>query len=782
MNDSSHPLFYGCQLVPSTGGPVKTVGAFQQALGGEIVSFTDPRKLATEGSGLPGILHVPSGTDPVRAWYLSPKGRISEEVRAAEERATLVSCHVPFRRHFSHGAELARRRGIPYWVVPHGAFDPYVFTYRANFKLLWMELVGRRVVREARAVICSSTRGLLKARRFGGRFEGVVIPWPVEPIDLKDRVMRRSWLRAELGIGPSDRVLLFLARLESMKRPLETIAAFAAVATKGTHLLLVGPEESITLARARAAAEQVTGGRVHVLGPVFGKAKLDLLAASDAYISLSHRENLGHSALEAMAAGLPTILSEGHDIIPDISISGLVRTVSNQDPSEWARAIKEFLQAPAERLTGIGAQARAWTLSELSPAAFSSRLRDLYAQSVVPRSVQSRIILPVLHKRKVAQPLVVGVGLIPANGGAYKSTLQFRQALGANVLSFSEQGQVAAPGDAISHLWSGESFLDRWFLHVSKRELAKTEPLLATADLLQCHILFRHHAHWVWREARRWGMPYWVVPHGCLDPWVFTYRRMVKQWWMRVFGRRILRDAQAVIFATRKEHEKAKQWMARDNGRVVRWPVEAAKVQRSEAARVALRTRLGLPVESRVLCMLGRLHPMKRPVEAAVLFARHAPTGAFLLLVGPEDQCSGSSVVEAARAVGGPDRVRWVGPVFGHEKDRLLAGCDGYWSYSCRENFNFAAAESMSVGLPVILSQGNDLSSEFDGASVGWALKSDDEPVVAAALQEWGTMPESRITEIGDRARAWTLSELSWKRFEADLQALYREAVGVNAL
>jgi len=771
-NSQIHPLFFACQMVPSYGGPVKTIGAFQRALGGKIVSFTDPRKLAAEGSGLPGILHVPSGTDPMRAWYLTPSGRISEEVRAAERRATLISCHVPFRRHFSYGAEVARRRGIPYWVVPHGALDPYVFTYRGNLKHFWMECVGRRILREARVVICSSTRGLLKARRFGGRFEGAMVPWPVEPIDLRDREVRRARQRVALGIGPDDRVLLFLGRLADMKRPLETIAAFSAVATKGTHLLLVGPEESITLVRAKTMAAELERGQVHVLGPVFGDAKFDLLAASDAYISLSYRENFGHSALEAMSAGLPTILSEGHDIISDIGGQDFVRAVPEQDSAEWARAIGEFLQAPGERLAVMGAQAQAWTQTELSPESFAFRLRELYARSVAPRSASPRFSLPLKHSHKVVRPLVVGIDLLPANGGAYKSTLQFRQALGANVLSFSERGKAGAPDDGVAHLWSGGSPLDRWFLHVSQQELAKAEPLLTTADLLQCHILFRHHAHWVWREARRWSMPYWVVPHGCLDPWVFTYRRMVKLWWMQFYGRRILRDAQAVIFATRREYEKAKPWMGSDNGRVVRWPVAAAKVLRSEAARAALRLRLSLPADSRVMCMLGRLHPMKRPQEAAVLFARHAPAGTFLLLVGPEEKCSGAAVV------GGPDRVRWIGPLFGEEKDQLLAGCDGYWSYSHRENFNFAAAESMSAGLPVMLSPGNDLASEFDGAAVGWVLGSDDEPVVATALKEWGTLPEAQLTEMGERARAWSLSELSWERFEADLQALYQEAKG----
>jgi len=43
-------------------------------------------------------------------------------------------------------------------------------------------------------------------------------------------------------------------------------------------------------------------------------------------------------------------------------------------------------------------------------------------------------------------------------------------------------------------------------------------------------------------------------------------------------------------------------------------------------------------------------------------------------------------------------------------------------------------------------------------------------------------VPEARIAEIGDRAHDWALSELSWERFETDLRALYREAVGESGL
>ena len=63
-----------------------------------------------------------------------------------------------------------------------------------------------------------------------------------------------------------------------------------------------------------------------------------------------------------------------------------------------------------------------------------------------------------------------------------------------------------------------------------------------------------------------------------------------------------------------------------------------------------------------------------------------------------------------------------IGPVYGDSKYHYLFASDAYVSLSQRENFNHTAAESLSAGLPVILSPGNDLAGEIRDEGCSWSL------------------------------------------------------------
>ena len=88
-------------------------------------------------------------------------------------------------------------------------------------------------------------------------------------------------------------------------------------------------------------------------------------------------------------------------------------------------------------------------------------------------------------------------------------------------------------------------------------------------DVIVCHMLFRYHNDW----ATRLGIPYFVVPHGSLDPYVFSYRRLQKELWMLACGTRFFR-AEGVIFATQRESQKVFRGIGSDKAHVINWPVE----------------------------------------------------------------------------------------------------------------------------------------------------------------------------------------------------------------
>jgi len=317
-------------------------------------------------------------------------------------------------------------------------------------------------------------------------------------------------------------------------------------------------------------------------------------------------------------------------------------------------------------------------------------------------------------------PLLTGIDLVPSMGGPFKTVRCFQRALGGRVVSFTHPLDMHEADSSITHVRSIGGRLGRLFLPAAPGQLARADALLPGVNLMTCHILYRHSAHWVRSRARRLGAPFWVVPHGCLDPYVFTYRAGMKRAWMRLLGRRMLRDASRVIFSTRREMEKARPWLSRDNARVVRWPVDLADLAARETARARWRERLDIAADARVLLFLGRLNPMKRPLETVRALAAADAPGVDLIVAGPDGGLTAAVVRDAVREAGVGTRVHALGPVYGAEKEALMLAADALISLSVRENFNHAAAEAMAAGLPLILSPGNDLANDLEGVGCGW--------------------------------------------------------------
>ena len=134
---------------------------------------------------------------------------------------------------------------------------------------------------------------------------------------------KRRELRERLGIAADDAVVLFVGRLsfhgKAHPTPMYIAAARAAERVRGrtTHLLLAGQFRSADIEKEfRAAAARFCGpARAHFLdgseGPR-GDSILAAMQAADIFVSLSDniQESFGLTPIEAMAAGLPCVVSD----------------------------------------------------------------------------------------------------------------------------------------------------------------------------------------------------------------------------------------------------------------------------------------------------------------------------------------------------------------------------------------------------------------------------------------------------------------------------------------
>ena len=295
----------------------------------------------------------------------------------------LVHLHSVFLWPTAAAARAAERAGVPYLVTPRGMLVGELLRRRGRLrKRLWIRFVERRTLARAAALHATSELEAEEAARLGLPLPPAYIvpngveaePWePAREAELAPAV------RAALARRP---LLLFLGRVSWKKGLDRLIAALAEV--PGATLAIAGNDEEGYCAHLdrRAAAAGVAGRVVH-LGPVRGSDKAALLHGADALVLPSYSENFGNVVLEAMAAGLPVVVT------PEVGLAAVVRehaagVVTEGDPSLLAATLRGLLaDAPARRAMGRrGAEAAARCFG-WGPIA--ARMEEVYAAVLAGR-------------------------------------------------------------------------------------------------------------------------------------------------------------------------------------------------------------------------------------------------------------------------------------------------------------------------------------------------------------------------------------------------------------
>ena len=380
---------------------------------------------------------------------------------------------------------------------------------------------------------------------------------------------------------------------------------------------------------------------------------------------------------------------------------------------------------------------------------------------------------------RLERPGVINVcqGHDPALAGLYRGITAFSAGLGAPILSVEPTARRYGPcaGD-VFRLEATGGFSALTTQYVNRSADSAAEPLLRDARLLVIHSLFRGHVALGMRWAEQRNRAYWVVPHGCWDPWGMAHHGLRKRLWMTAVGQRYVANANCVIFGSRREAEKAVHWTRGARTAVVHFPVHLPDLARKDAAKESFRQKLGLPDGTRVLISVGRLHSMKRPHATLQAFLQAGAENLALVFVGGDDDVTRA---ELARAVppAFADRVRFTGMLTGEELEEAFLGADGFISLSYRENFGFSLAEACAHGLPVIVTTGHDLAHEMPTAQgaasgVGWCLPDMTHAAASEAFHAFAAASDKQLRWIGQTARQWAAEELNPDDFRRQLFAL----------
>jgi glycosyltransferase involved in cell wall biosynthesis len=183
--------------------------------------------------------------------------------------------------------------------------------------------------------------------------------------------VERATAREALGIDTDTSVGAFVGTLEEHKDPLVAARAAVAVAAEGSPIvLLVAGDGPLRTELAILARE--SRGAVRALG--FCDDVETILRASDFFVLPSWREGFSYAVLEAMALGIPTVVSDAPANAEAVGDTGIV--VSRGDTDGFANAFRRLLDLRVRH--DLGARARERVRGEFGLDEMVRRTQEVY--------------------------------------------------------------------------------------------------------------------------------------------------------------------------------------------------------------------------------------------------------------------------------------------------------------------------------------------------------------------------------------------------------------------
>lgn len=339
-------------LDPKTGGPVAALAGLAHAqheagVAVQIISTfraEDDHAVADRlrDSGMDVTMIGPTRT-PLRR-----HGEIAPVLRESIAACDVVHIHSLWEEIQHRAARIALDLDTPYLITPNGMLAPWSLAQSVLKKRLYMAWRLRNNLDRAAAIHYTTPmeRDLAAALR-------IAAPPLVETLGvnlsefetLPERgVIRRAY--PQVGDRP---IIMFLGRLYPGKGLEHLIPALARMQRRDAMLLAVGPDsdgyqrELADLAETHGVAD-----RVIFTGLLSGAARVEALVDATLFALPSDHENFGVAVIEALAAGVPAVISKEVGIRDALERAG-VCAVTERDADALAATLDRWLNDDALR-------------------------------------------------------------------------------------------------------------------------------------------------------------------------------------------------------------------------------------------------------------------------------------------------------------------------------------------------------------------------------------------------------------------------------------------------
>ena len=277
----------------------------------------------------------------------------------------VVHIHALFSFSSTAAARAARRSLVPYILRPLGTLAPYGMEQHRLLKRISWRLVERSMIANAAALHLTSTAERDEALRLA-EFTPEVIPLGID-------INACSTVR----VGADRLNVLFLARIHP-KKQLDVLLRAVAIVPEARLVVAGSGDAGYVTGMKQMAARLGIADRVEWAGHLDGDAKLHAIAQAGVFALPSINENFGIAVVEALASGLPVIVSRGVAIHKEVEAAGA--GIVADDVQTVANALTALRDAAARER--MGRQARLLAERAFSAEAMAFGLIGMYERAV----------------------------------------------------------------------------------------------------------------------------------------------------------------------------------------------------------------------------------------------------------------------------------------------------------------------------------------------------------------------------------------------------------------
>jgi glycosyltransferase involved in cell wall biosynthesis len=197
---------------------------------------------------------------------------------------------------------VAKKTKVPLIVSPHGTLSEWAMQNGSPVKQLFWSLIQRSALKATTCFHATAESEYCDIRRMGFKQPVAIIP---NGIDIPTALPKQPYRKY--------RTLLFLGRIHPIKGLDMLLPAWAAVQQRfpDWQLKIVGPDNDGYLQEMKKLAIELNLERIEFTGALFDQEKWEAYQNAELFVLPTYSENFGISVAEALAVGIPAIVTKG---------------------------------------------------------------------------------------------------------------------------------------------------------------------------------------------------------------------------------------------------------------------------------------------------------------------------------------------------------------------------------------------------------------------------------------------------------------------------------------